>query len=411
MSKTKTIVSLGISIIFSINNLVSQDVFCGFETFLAQRISQDSQIYERINVIHNDVLLRSQEQDRIRSRDIKTIPVVVHVVWKQEEDNISTERILDQIEMLNEVFSNRHADLDDVPVEFKGVIGNPALNFCLAVNDPDGNPTSGILRVKTHIDKIGATDNLFFSELGGSTAWDTDKYLNIWITGYFGSTGYAFPPGYGDSSRDGIVLLARIVDVGNTEIRNGNGRVCVHEIGHYFGLSHIWGNDERLDTACLVDDGLSDTPPQFRATFECPDEIHPAPFSCGNNNMYVNFMDYSPDQCLSMFTRHQVDYMLDVLELYRPGLINNNIDCFNFTQKADELSFNINPNPANNEVKVSFDPVVSVFSKIEIYDLNGILLWTYEDLLFNGIEITLPEFQPGFYIVKIGKETQKLIII
>src|SRR5687767_7832689 len=138
----------------------------------------------------------------------------------------------------------------------------------------------------------------------------------------------------------------------------------------------MWGNDQRLDTACIVDDGLSDTPPQFRSTQHCPDEHHPAPFSCGNNNMYVNFMDYTPDRCISMFTQQQVDYMLNVLELYRHGLVNNNTDCFNFEQKLGEESFVISPNPTNGHIKLFFEPAISVFTQIEIYNLNGILLWT-----------------------------------
>lgn len=411
MLKLKYYITILISSYLFFPSVSSQDTLCGYEQFLASRICLDSQVPERLNSIKNAIQAKIKN-NHIRNREIITIPIVVHVVWKNEEDNISTERIHAQIQMLNEVFNNRHPDLQDVPEEFKSVIGNPSINFCLAVKDPDGDPTSGIIRINTNIDKIGATDYLFYTGQGGSTAWDTDHYLNIWITGKFGNTGLALPPGLFDPSREGVVLSASSVDVGNTDNRVGNGRVCVHEIGHYLGLSHIWGDDlYAQDPLCLNDDGFTDTPPQWRYYNSCPGELDPPPFSCGNNNMYVNFMDYSPDECLSMFTQQQVDYMLNALAVTKPKLNSHSTECFNFSQVVSGASFKIYPNPASYTIKLHFESVGSIFTTIELFDFRGILLWSHEDLLFNGIELNLPDLPQGIYIFRIGDKIEKLIVI
>jgi len=388
-----------------------QDSICHFETKFKEAIKFHPKILEQIEANQAKFQTILSGKNLIAKRNPITIPVVFHIVWKQEDDNISNERILSQVETLNQVFTNSHPDITAIPAEFKSVIGNPNFRFCLAAQDPNGHPTNGILRVQTTIDQIGNSDSLFFTQLGGSSAWDTHKYLNIWVTSYSGFSGFSSFPEDGDSLRGGILLYAQVVGLNDPEKQRGLGRAAVHEIGHYFGLHHIWGDDKvGQDTSCMNDDGFTDTPLQSNPNRRCPDEYRPPPFSCGNFNMYVNFMDYSPDECLSMFTKQQTDYMLMMLETYRHGLLENDGGCVISSKETQSVGFKIYPNPARAQIKILFNQPISQYATLRIYDLRGILVWQITDFLYSELEIIIPEFPQGIYFLKVGSQVQKLSI-
>jgi hypothetical protein len=244
-----------------------------------------------------------------------TVPVVVHVVWNTSAENVPTASIMNMIATLNEDFSQSNPDISGVRPAFTGSIGNPNIQFCLATTDPNGNPTTGIVRVQTTdtwFDPDTQTDDMKSAPLG-SPAWDTENYLNIWIcditSGAGGSAitvGYAYLPvgGVVGTSIDGLVVD---YDYGV------NDRTATHEIGHYFGLDHPWG-----DGGCGSDDGFTDTPNTNEPTFSC---ANTSLMNCSVLTQYENFMDYS--NCPVMYTTQQGSYMRSILQGVRSSLLSS----------------------------------------------------------------------------------------
>lgn len=249
-----------------------------------------------------------------------TIPVVFHVVYRAGSENISEAQVLSQLAVLNQDFRRLNADTTRTPDYFQPLAADTRIEFCLAVVDPTGNPTSGITRTQTTKESFSYfSDHIKSSANGGIDAWDTRQYLNIWI-GNLGtsSIGYASSPG-ALPERDGVVLHYRTVGTApynNSLWAYNKGRTGTHEVGHWLGLKHIWGNG----MTCNDSDDIDDTPNQFTQTDGCPDGIE---LSCDNGpygNMWQNYMDYSDDACMSLFTKGQAAYMQGVLQTARSYL-------------------------------------------------------------------------------------------
>jgi len=226
------------------------------------------------------------------------IPVVVHVVWRSSSQNISDEQIISQIRILNEDFSRSNSDADNYWDE----AGPTEIQFCLASVDPAGNPTTGITRKKTKKRSFSYNnDGVKFSSSGGTNAWPASDYLNIWVCDLgSGLLGYAQFPG-GDAATDGVVNdYAYFGDTGTATYPYDLGRTATHEVGHWLNLRHIWG-----DGPCGYDDFVGDTPESDASNGGC----NVGHVSCGTEDMVQNYMDYSYDACMNLFTVGQADRM------------------------------------------------------------------------------------------------------
>ena len=248
-----------------------------------------------------------------------TIPVVVHVLFNSDDDNLTDEQIASQIDVLNEDYSGSNADLTNVPEPFRGVVGNPGLTFALADQDPAGDPSTGITRRHTDVVEYAIDDSMKADASGGTSPWDTTRYLNIWVCRLGGGVlGYAQFPG-GPPDTDGVVILTSAFGRGGSAVAPFNqGRTATHEVGHYLNLSHIWG-EARVPT-CDDSDYVDDTPNQWGPNYGKPN--FPSP-SCGNTphgDMFMNYMDYVDDEAMVMFTAEQVIRMQTALEFSRSGL-------------------------------------------------------------------------------------------
>lgn len=235
------------------------------------------------------------------NNEIIYIPVVVHVLYKTNAENISDAQVLSQLEVLNNDYAYTNIDKLNTPAVFKSRAADVRIRFCLAQVDPNGRRTTGIIRKYTTKDVFSADDQMKFNNSNGDNAWNSARYLNIWVCRMATrSIGYATTPG-SDPSKDGVVIAYDVFGtVGNVRAPYNKGRTATHEIGHWLGLRHLWG-----DETC-GDDEVADTPRQKYYNFGCPAFPHATDCSVdANGDMFMNFMDFSDDACMNLFTHGQ----------------------------------------------------------------------------------------------------------
>ncbi|MBK8444296.1 MAG: T9SS type A sorting domain-containing protein [Sphingobacteriales bacterium] len=233
-------------------------------------------------------------------RAVVTIPVVVHVVYQNSTENISNAQVQSQIDVLNEDFRRLNADASSTPSAFTGIAADAEVEFCLATIDPSGNATDGITNTSTAVGTFSDNDAVKYTSSGGIDAWDPSSYLNIWVCDMGSSLlGYAQFPG-GPSATDGVVIhYLYFGTTGTATSPFDKGRTTTHEVGHYLNLYHIWGDD---GGACTGSDLVSDTPNQASEYYGCP--AYPQT-SCSSSDMFMNYMDYTDDACMNMFSAGQ----------------------------------------------------------------------------------------------------------
>lgn len=236
------------------------------------------------------------------------VPVVVHVLYHTQEQNISEEQIRSQIESLNRDYRLRNEDASSIPAPFRPLATDALVEFALAIRDPDGNPTTGITRTRTSLPAFtGATpllDRAVKLEETGHSAWPRESYLNVWVCELGdGLLGYAQFPG-GVSATDGVVICHRSFGTTGTVFAPfDRGRTATHEIGHWFNLLHIWGDDGQ---GCTQSDNVGDTPNQAGPNAGKPTFPSVSCTNGPNGDMFMSYMDYVDDDAMCMFSTGQV---------------------------------------------------------------------------------------------------------
>ena len=222
-----------------------------------------------------------------------TIPVVVHIVYRSTAENISDAQIATQIQVLNDDFRLLNSDADGTWPQ----AADSEIEFCMASVDPNGNATDGITRTQTTVNGHGTNNSVKFDSQGGKDAWPAGDYLNMWVCNIGGGIlGYAQFPG-GSAATDGVVMDYRYFGTnGTAQSPFDLGRTATHEVGHWLNLRHIWG-----DGGCGVDDNVADTPLSDAANYGCATNH----VSCSTTDMPQNYMDYSDDACMNLFTEGQ----------------------------------------------------------------------------------------------------------
>ncbi|MEP6712028.1 MAG: M43 family zinc metalloprotease [Ferruginibacter sp.] len=346
--------------------------------------------------------------------EIINIPVVVHIVYKTSAQNITDAEVLSQIAVLNQDFRLKAAGVLNIPLAFKGFAADARINFCLAQVDPTGHTTKGIVRKYTNNDYF-LDDAIKFSAQGGDNAWDSKKYLNIWVCYLFGrSLGYSSIPG-GPADKDGVVITTDVFGtIAPLRTPFDKGRTATHEIGHWLGLKHLWGDED-----CGSDD-VDDTPSQRFSNYYCPAFPHVTTCSPNaNGDMFMNFMDFTDDACMSMFTQGQKAKMRGLFALNGPrNSFLNSFACdsslatggplpsdttINEVKPTAADEINIYPNPAREIINIRAKNILTLKGKTaKLVTITGKLV-KRQTLLSNVERIDVSQLLPGIYFLKIGE--------
>ena len=345
---------------------------CGTMEHLEYLKSQDPLLEKRMEKNENNLQRWIENQPESSSSTIITIPVVVHVVYNNSNENISTAQVQSQIDILNEDFRRLNSDASNTPSAFQSVAADCEIEFCLASTDPNGNSTTGITRTSTSQSSFSTNDGVKYSSSGGVDAWNTSQYLNIWVCDISGGIlGYAQFPG-GNSSSDGIVCdYAYFGNTGTATYPFNLGRTATHEVGHWLNLRHIWGDNNCGNDQC------NDTPTQQSSNYGCPS--FPSASSCSGNgsngDMFMNYMDYTDDACMNIFTQDQKTRMIAAINTYRSGLLTSNACQSSGYGCTNSSAYNYDPNATIDDGSCCYvagctDPTANNYNSNACYD-NG----------------------------------------
>lgn len=225
------------------------------------------------------------------------IPVVVNVLYKTTAENISLTQIQSQIDVLNKDFNALNSDFNQVPTTFSGVKANVGISFVL----------DAVYRKSTTKTSWGTRDAMKKTNQGGIAPTSPTTKLNLWVCTIGGGIlGYAQFPG-GSSATDGVVIDSKYFGTTGTATAPFNkGRTATHEVGHWMNLRHIWG-----DATC-GSDLVSDTPTHNTANYGMP--VFPHYSTCTGTpiEMTMNYMDYTDDAGMYMFSNGQKSRMLAI---------------------------------------------------------------------------------------------------
>lgn len=346
----------------------------------------------------------------LQTRTTVTIPVVVHVIYNRDEENIPDAQIFSQINAINRDYRRRNTDSAKTPDAWKSIAADIGFEFCLASKDPDGNTTTGITR--TRANRIFTDlESVKYYRTGGYDGWTPQKYLNIWVAN-IGTSLYGFSP-YptqlaNNPKSDGIVVNFKAFGISQNNFANLNfGRTAVHEIGHWFNLIHIWG-----DASNCATDFIDDTPPEKAPAYGC--SVFPKYDDCsftGNGTMFMNYMDYGDDTCMNLFTKGQKDRMLAALSLYRPELLASNAcGLVSGTTDISSVQFTVSPNPMQNStIQCHFSEFISE-GALNIFDITGKSIFRQKFYGSNQQTLSLPQLGNGLYFVQLVTDKGQTIV-
>ncbi|HEX6169521.1 MAG TPA: M43 family zinc metalloprotease [Chitinophagaceae bacterium] len=400
-------------------------IISGFQLFAQQRCSMEEYVNKQVS--ENVSIKEKLEQVEVFTREITnspgatqrvngvpeiiTIPVVFHILYHTPDQNIDKSAIDRLIAALNRDFNKKNADTSNIPSVFKPYAVSMGFEFKLATMDPNGVGTNGIVKKYTPLNYWMSDDKMKFSASYGDDAWDSKSYLNIWICNIRDVLGYSTLPGM-DPKKDGVVIsFEDVISHRGTTPTVNDFRTIVHEVGHWVNLYHIWGE------GYCGDDKVDDTPKQGSYTPGCPNGTR---VTCSNGpvgDMYMNFMDFTDDVCMNMFTKGQRKRARILFEpggprnsiLYSKGLNSSEADPIQLPDYYPKwLYAQVYPNPATTTIKIYYEYDERwKGKKMEIFDMSGRIVLS--KIISSKIEvIDVSRLTAGVYFIRAEKEEEKL---
>jgi Pregnancy-associated plasma protein-A/Secretion system C-terminal sorting domain len=362
---SKKIVVLAFTLL-QISIVWSQHFNCGSMDLLQAKIKANPALQQVYDDARAQLELTAKSTaSRSDRAAIVYIPVVFHIIHNGQPigtaENISDAQVLSQIDELNADFAGNNSNFSSIPSAFKTIAAVTNIRFCLAKYNPTGQHTTGIERI--NLGQAGWDQSDMQSTIKPTTIWDHTKYLNIWsikpkIGGYLDTSGilaYAVFPFSANASDDGVVSRYNVIGTKGILYPNYKlGRTLTHEIGHCLGLFHTWGDD---NGTCNGSDNVNDTPNEADKVFGCP--TFPYFDACATKSpgvMFMNYMDYTDDNCKSMFTRGQNTAMQTVINGSRSGYKTAITNCYD---NIDLESLNI-IYPTDSVCSGVVSPIVSI---------------------------------------------------
>ncbi len=379
---------------------------CGTTQYMNYLFKKDTTLKAKMLIQEDAIQDWIQKNGNSSQKAIITIPVVVHVLYSASYQNISDAQVYSQIAVLNADFRRLNADTSQTPSLFKSVAADVEVEFCVAHQTPTGAWTNGITRTLTTKTSFDINqDDAKFTYKGGHDAWDRNKYLNLWVVPEIkdgpsgGILGYAQFPG-GPAATDGVVIGYRYFgNTGSVSYPYNKGRTATHEVGHWLSLYHIWGDD---NGSCSGSDHVQDTPNQADYNDGCPSFPHP---SCSNtSDMFMNYMDYTDDRCMNIYTAGQKQRMLATLNGSRASIkTSNKCQVVSIETPSIENQLRVYPNPSNGYIELDFGGMNLLGrTEISLYNTLGQIVYTkeYQDISAK-VTLNFSELSHGVYFLRI----------
>ncbi len=374
-----------------------------------------------------------------------TIPVIFHIVLNESQLKIEggeagiIARAKTQIDALNRDYNAANPDSVKIPAPFKALYGNVKLFFGLAHTDPNGQFTPGYTIDTALVSGFdimngghgsgAACSDAKYKVSDGADAWNTERYLNVWVVNIESSVPGGQVDGIGThpdmpfpKEEWGCVIhygvFGQKTATGQYFLNGADsGRTLVHEVGHFFSLYHTWGTD---NGDCTSDDGINDTPLQGGPVSGCP--AFPRLDMCSPVSpgvMYMNYMDYAWQSCQNMFTKEQATTMNLVAHDFYPEITKHPY-LLDTPKTAGVLSmspvhdFIVSPNPSKGWIHLSFANTPSGKASVTITNLVGRVVKYINGIMNNNYDIDLTHEAKGMYIIQYHSEnsiiTRKILI-